>query len=180
MLRLVARGLSNAEIGKELYVSDHTAKTHVGHVLSKLGLRDRIQAVIYAYESGFVSPGADGIDDARLVAAYTRRMAQPHPSPDLRRAEHHAVAGAVSVGLAVGLLALVGPAILIALSVLLIVVGIVLSLTVIGIVIGVPLIVVGVLGFAGGVIGGSLGPVFALLVGGAAGLLYYENRVRRR
>jgi DNA-binding NarL/FixJ family response regulator len=59
VLRLVARGLSNAEIGKELYVSDHTAKTHVGHVLAKLGgLRDRIQAVIFAYEAGFVTPGA--------------------------------------------------------------------------------------------------------------------------
>ncbi len=57
VLRLLARGLSNAEIGKELFVSEHTAKTHVGHVLSKLALRDRIQAVIFAYEAGFVTPG---------------------------------------------------------------------------------------------------------------------------
>ena len=57
VLRLVARGLSNAEIGKELFVSEHTAKTHVGHVLSKLALRDRIQAAIFAYEAGFVTPG---------------------------------------------------------------------------------------------------------------------------
>jgi len=107
-------------------------------------------------------------------------MAEPHPPTYLRRSDDHAVAGAVSVGLAVGLLALVGPMLLIALSVLLIVVGIVLSLTVIGIVIGVPLIVLGVIGFVGGVIGGHAGPLFALVVGVAAGLLYYENRVRRR
>jgi len=58
-LEMLTRGLSNAEIGERLYLSEATVKTHVTRVLQKLGVRDRVRAVVLAYESGLVEPGSD-------------------------------------------------------------------------------------------------------------------------
>jgi len=57
ILTLMARGLSNGEIGEQLFLSESTVKTHVGRILSKVDARDRVQAVVAAYESGLIEPG---------------------------------------------------------------------------------------------------------------------------
>ncbi len=60
VFRLIADGLSNVEIGQQLYISDTTVKTHITHILQKLGLRDRVQAVVLAHQTGLFEPDAPG------------------------------------------------------------------------------------------------------------------------
>jgi DNA-binding NarL/FixJ family response regulator len=67
VLRLIARGLSNSEIGQELYISDTTVKTHITHILQKLNLRDRVQAVVLVHETGLFT------DEARTTSSRDER-----------------------------------------------------------------------------------------------------------
>ena len=70
VFRLITRGLSNAEISRELYISDTTVKTHITHILQKLNLRDRVQAVVLAYETGLFDTDARAQGDRRERPAY--------------------------------------------------------------------------------------------------------------
>ena len=69
VLRLVARGATNAQIAAELYLAESSVKTHIGHLLHKLGVPDRVHLVIHAYETGLVQPSSRGVPEAQSPAA---------------------------------------------------------------------------------------------------------------
>jgi DNA-binding NarL/FixJ family response regulator len=71
VVRLVAQGLSNAEIAESVYLSEATIKSHIARILAKLGLRDRVQVAVYAYEHGIVRPG-------QATAPASRKTSGPH------------------------------------------------------------------------------------------------------
>jgi uncharacterized membrane protein len=119
------------------------------------------------------------LNKAERRATPTMSSLQLPPTAEIERAKRSAAIGGTAVAVVTALLAIVGSAILIGLSLFVILLGIIFSLTVVGLVIGVPLIVVGVLGLIGGIIGGSGGVFFALLLGAGTGYGYYRYRLRR-
>ncbi len=80
VLRLIARGLSNTEISDTLVIAQQTTKTYVGRILAKLDLRDRAQAVVFAYETGLVTPGGSGPQTPGGHRAAEARTASRNPA----------------------------------------------------------------------------------------------------
>ena len=79
VLQLIARGMSNAEISDTLFIAEQTAKTHIGRILAKLNLRDRAQAIVFAYETGLVTPSGSG-PAPRSPEGKTRRRERGGPA----------------------------------------------------------------------------------------------------